>query len=135
MTLASSTQIVAIVTIAATAGTGAHSVTVTTGTGTSAAQSFTVNAPISAKPGLSSLTPNGAARGATVNVILTGTNFATPATVTVQGSVVAVSNVVVAGPTTITATFRVSRTAARRSRNTTVTTQAGTSEALPFTVQ
>ncbi|HMC57705.1 MAG TPA: IPT/TIG domain-containing protein, partial [Candidatus Solibacter sp.] len=38
VTLASSTQIVAIVTIAATAGTGAHSVTVTTGTGTSAAQ-------------------------------------------------------------------------------------------------
>ena len=135
VTVASSTRITAIFSIAATAATGAHSVTVTTATGTSAAQSFSVNAPVSTKPGLTSLTPNAAARGATVNVTLNGTNFATPATVTVQGSAVTVSNVVVASPTTITATFRVSRSAARRTRNTTVTTQAGTSNVLPFTVQ
>jgi len=52
----------------------------------------------------------------------------------VQGNVVTVSNVVVVDSTTITATFRVSSTA-RHSHNTTVTTSAGTSNALPFTVQ
>jgi hypothetical protein len=133
--LVSSTLITATFSIAATAATGAHSVTVTTTAGTSAPQSFSVTAPVSAKPTLSSLTPNSAARGATVNVTLNGTNFTTGATVTVQGSVVAVSNVVVVSPTTITATFRVSPTAARRSRNTSVTTQAGTSNVLAFTVR
>jgi len=42
---------------------------------------------------------------------------------------------VVVSSTTITATFRVSRTATRRSRDTSVTTAAGTSNVLPFTVQ
>jgi hypothetical protein len=35
----------------------------------------------------------------------------------------------------VTATFRVSGTAARGSRNVTVTTNTGTSNALPFSVQ
>jgi hypothetical protein len=67
--------------------------------------------------------------------MLTGTNFTSPATVAVQGSVVTVSNVVVVSSTRMTATFHVSPTASRRSRNTTVTTPAGASNALPFTVQ
>jgi hypothetical protein len=133
--LVSSTLITATFSIAATAATGAHSVTATTTAGTSAAQPFGVTAPVSAKPTLNSLTPNSAARGATVNVTLNGTNFTTGATVTVQGSVVTVSNVVVVSPTTITAAFRVSQSAARRSRNTSVTTQAGTSNVLAFTVR
>jgi hypothetical protein len=131
----SATQITATFVIAATAATGAHSVTVTSSAGTSAPQSFTVNAGTPPKPTLTSLAPNAASRGATVNVTLTGTNFTAPATVTVQGSVVTVSNVVVVNSTTITATFHVSSTASRRSRNTSVTTAAGTSNALPFTVQ
>ena len=134
VTVVSSTQITATFVIAATAATGAHSVTVTTGAGTSAPQSFTVNTP-PAKPTLTSLTPNAAPRGATVNVTLTGTNFTSPATVAVQGGATSVSNVVVVNSTTITATFHVSSSATRRSRNTTVTTSAGTSNALPFTVQ
>jgi Quinohemoprotein amine dehydrogenase, alpha subunit domain III/IPT/TIG domain len=134
VTVAGSTQITATFILAATASTGAHSVTVTTSAGTSAAQSFTVNAPVPAKPTLTSLAPNAATRGATVNVTLNGTNFTSPATVTVQGGI-SVSNVVVASSTTITATFRVSRTATRRSRDTSVTTSAGTSNVLPFTVQ
>jgi hypothetical protein len=91
--------------------------------------------PVSTKPGLVSLTPNAARAGATVTVMLQGTNFTSAVTVTVQGSGVSVSNVVVVSPTTITATFRVSRTATRRSHNITVTTAAGTSNVLPFTVQ
>jgi len=135
VTIVSATQITASFTIGATAATGARSVTATTGAGTSAAQSFTVTASVTGKPTLKSLTPNAGARGATVRVTLTGTNFTTPATVTVQGGAVTVSNVVVVSSTTITATFQVSPTTARRSRNTTVTTKAGVSNALPFTVQ
>jgi hypothetical protein len=135
ITVAGSTRITATFVVAATAATGAHPVTVTTSAGTSVAQSFTVSASVPAKPALSSLAPNAATRGATVNVTLTGTNFTSPATVTVQGSVVTVSNVVVVSSTRITATFRVSATATRRSRNTTVATPAGASNALPFTVQ
>ena len=129
------TQITATFTIAATAVTGAHSVTVSTSAGASAAQSFTVTAPVTAKPTLSSLTPNRARRGATAAVTLKGANFTTPATVNVQGGGIAMSNVVVVNSTTVTATFRVSGTAARGSRNVTVTTTAGTSNALPFSVQ
>ena len=135
VTVVSATQITASLTIGATAATGAHSVTVTTSAGTSAAQSFTVTASVSGKPTLSSLTPNSGARGATVSVKLTGTNFTAPATVTVQGSAITVSNVVVVSSTSITATFHVGSTASRRSHNTTVTTNAGTSNLLSFTVE
>ena len=129
------TQITATFTIAATAATGARSVTVSTSAGTSAAQSFTVTAPVAARPTLSSLTPNRARRGTTATVTLKGTNFTTPATVSVPGGGIAMSNVVVVNSTTVTATFRVSGTAPRGSRNVTVTTAAGTSNALPFSVQ
>jgi hypothetical protein len=133
--VAGTTRITATFTIAATAATGAHSVTVGTSAGISAAQSFTVTAPVPVKPTLSSVTPNRARRGATAAVTIKGTNFTTPLTVNVQGSGVAVGNVVVVNSTTATATFRVSRTAASGSRNITVTTQAGTSNELPFSVQ
>jgi hypothetical protein len=119
-------------------GTGAGTVVVQAASTVSpsavGAATVTVTAPVSAKPTLASLTPNAAARGVTVNVTLTGTHFTAPATVTVQSGV-SVSNVVVVSSTTVTAAFRVSRTAARRTRNTSVTTLAGTSNALPFTVQ
>ena len=127
----SATKITATFVIAATAATGAHSVTVN---GASGAVNFTVNAPTS-KPTLTSISPNAAGRGATVNVTLTGTKFSSPATVSVQGSAITVSNVVVVNATTITATFRVSSSATRRSRDTTVTTGAGASNAVGFTVQ
>ena len=134
-TVASSTRITATFTIAASAGSGARSVTVTTTGGTSAAQTFTVNAPATAVPTLTSLTPSSAGRGATVNVTLRGTNFTSPVTVDVQGSAITVSNAVVVNATTITAVFHVSAGAARRARNTTVQTSAGISNTLPFTVQ
>jgi hypothetical protein len=135
VTVVSATQITATFVIAATASTGAHSVIVTTSAGSTAAQSFTVNAPAPVKPTLTSLSPNAATRGSTVMVTLTGTKFTAPATVAVQSGSVSVSNVVVVSSTTITATFHVSATAARRSRDTTVTTAAGTSNARSFTIQ
>jgi hypothetical protein len=48
---------------------------------------------------------------------------------------VTASTVQVNSSTTITAIFHVSATAARRSHNVKVTTSAGSSNALPFTVQ
>jgi hypothetical protein len=135
VTVVSTTQITATFKIAATATVGGHSVSVSTSGGTSAAQSFTVTTPpISAKPVLTSLSPNAAYPGATFNVTLTGTNFTAPATVTVQGGSVMVSKVVVVNSTTIKATFDVRRTAAHRTLNIGVTTRAGISNTLPFTV-
>jgi hypothetical protein len=131
----SATQITATFVIAANAATGAHSVTVATGSGTSGAQSFTVNAPTPAVPSLVSLSPSVARRGATVAVTLTGTNFTSPATVNVLGGTVSVSKVTVVSATTITATFHVSATASRRSREVSVSTAAGTSNNLTFTIQ
>lgn len=132
VTVASATKITATFTIGSAAATGARNVTVTTGGGASASQSFTVT---SAKPTLTSLTPSAAKRGATVTVTLAGTNFTAPATVAVQGGAVTVSNVVVVSPTAITATFKVSASTTAKSHNTTVTTNAGASNALPFNVQ
>ncbi len=131
----SATQMTATLVIAASATTGTHSLTVTTSGGTSAAQLFTVKAPVVVKPALSLLTPNSARRGATVTVTLTGTNFTSPTTVAVQGTAISVSNVVVVKSTTITATFRISSNAALRSRDISVTTPAGVSNSLPFTVR
>ena len=133
--VAGTTQITATFTIAASAVTGARSVTVGTSAGASAPQSFTVTAPVAAKPTLSSLTPNRARRDAIAAVTIKGTNFTTPLTVNVQGGGIAMSNVVVVNSTTVTATFRVGGTASRGSRNVTVTTAAGSSNALPFSVQ
>ena len=76
-----------------------------------------------------------AQRGTTVNVTLTGTNFTSPATVAVSTSSILVSNVVVVNSTTITAQFQISKAAQRRSRDVTVSTNAGTSNALSFTIQ
>jgi hypothetical protein len=69
-----------------------------------------------------------------VNVTLAGTQFTSPATVTMQGSAITVSNVVVVNANTITATIHVGA-ASRRSHSTAVTTGAGTSNSVSFIVQ
>jgi hypothetical protein len=130
----SSTQITATLNIAATAPAGAHHVTVTTAIGTSGAQTFTVTPP-TVKPTLSTLSPNSGNRGTSVRVTLTGTNFAAPATISVASGGITVSNVAIVSATKITATFRVSSTAARQAHTVTVTTHAGASNSLSFTVQ
>ncbi len=134
VTVVNATRITATLLISADAAPGARSITVNTASGTSAPQSFNVVLPVPAKPSLTSISPNSASRGASVLITLSGNNFTSPATVSVQGSAVTVSNVVVTSSTSITATFDVSRNATRRSFNTTVTTNVGTTNALPFTV-
>jgi hypothetical protein len=135
VTVVSAAKITATFAISAVAATGARNVTVTASGGTSAAQPFTVTPATTTNPVLSSLAPNSGPRGATLHVAITGSNFTAPATVTVAGGGVTVSDVVVVSPTSITATFRVSRSATRHSRDTTVTTPNGTSNTLPFTVK
>jgi hypothetical protein len=70
-----------------------------------------------------------------VKVTLTGTNFAAPATINVASGGITVSNVAIVSATKITATFKVSSTAARQAHGVTVTTHAGASNSLSFTVQ
>jgi len=129
----SATQITATFNVDAAAATGACSVTVSTAAGATSPQSFTVTAP--AKPVLTSLTPNSSRRGATVTLSIKGTNFSAPVTARVQGSAITVSNVVVASTTSITATLHIGQNAARGPHNISVATNAGKSNALPFTVQ
>jgi hypothetical protein len=135
VSVVSSSRITATFTIAATAAPGARPVSVTTAAGTSTAQSFTVVAAPTAKPTLTSMTPNSGVRGSSIHVALTGTNFAAPFTITVAGGGVSVSDVVVVNSTSATAIFHVNRGALRRSRDTTVATSSGSSNGLPFTIR
>jgi hypothetical protein len=135
VSLISASQISAVFVIAAGAATGGHNVTVTTSGGTSGAQVFTVSRSVPAKPTLSSISPNSAPRGTVPQVTLTGTNFASGATVAVQGSGVTVSRVVVVNSSTITATFSIGAKASRVAHNVSVKTAAGTSNSQTFTVQ
>jgi hypothetical protein len=135
VTVVSSSKLTATFVISSIATSGVRNVTVAASAGTSGTQSFTVNVPPPVKPTLTSLAPNAASRGARITVTLTGTNFTSPASVTIQGSGVTVSNVVVVSSSKITATFRVSQSAARRSHDTSITTGAGTSNAVSFVVQ
>jgi hypothetical protein len=95
---------------------------------------FTVTVQAAPKPTLRSISPASARRGVTVAVTLTGTDFAAPASVTVQGNGVRVSRLTVVNSNTIKATFSVSRNATRSSRSVTVTTPAGASNTGTFTV-
>jgi hypothetical protein len=133
VSVAGASRITATFTVAAGASTGARNVTVGTTAGTSGVQPFTVT--LSNKPTLTNIAPNAGSRGTTAGVTLTGTNFTAPATIVASGSGVTVSNVVVVNSTTITASFKINRSTTRSTRNVTVTTAAGTSNALPFTVQ
>ncbi len=56
-------------------------------------------------PTLTSISLNTGVQGQTVSVMLTGTNFATGATVNVSGTLVTVSNTTVVSSTEITAMF------------------------------
>jgi len=88
-----------------------------------------------ATPTLTAIAPNTGAQGATVPVTLTGTNFATGATVNVPGgSGITVSGVTVVSGTQITATFTIVGRATLGGKNVTVTTGAGTSGPVTFTV-
>ncbi len=83
---------------------------------------------------LTNLSPSTGVQGSSVNITLTGTNFASGATVAVSGSGVTASNVSVVSATQITATLVIGAAAATGSYNVSVTTGGSTTNALPFTV-
>ena len=124
----SPTEITATFAIAANAATGLGSVSVSTSSGLSQALNFTVNA---ATLTLSSIAPASGVIGSTVPVTLT-TGFLAGATVNAAGIVV--SNVTVVSATQITATFAIAASAPAGPINVTVTTSAGTSTAVSFTI-
>lgn len=130
--VANSTSLTANLVIDAGAAIGDRTVTVTTVSGASGARTFTVNPQT---PTLTAVSPAIGVRGTTVAMTLTGTNFVTGATtVAVSGSDVTVSNVSVAGATSLTADFAVGSSAALGARTVTVTTAGGTSGTQTFTV-
>jgi len=129
----SSTRITATFQVSATAALGAQNVSVTTSGGTSGNVTFPINAPPS-PPTLTSISPSSGVQGTNVPVTLTGTNFVSGATVNFSGAGVIVSNVVVASGTSITATFQISATAALGAQNVSVTTSAGSTSNVTFTI-
>ena len=90
---------------------------------------------VTGTPTLSSIAPNDGDQGDSVAVTLTGTNFVPGGTtVDVSGTGVAVSSVSVSGTTSLTATLTIDIGAATGARDVTVTTLAGTSGSVTFTV-
>ncbi|HMD69816.1 MAG TPA: IPT/TIG domain-containing protein, partial [Bryobacteraceae bacterium] len=85
-------------------------------------------------PKLTSVSPASGVQGASVPVTLTGTNFSAGETVTVASPGVAAASVCRYSSTQITATFAIAPAAAPGAYNVTVTTSAGTSNAVSFTV-
>jgi len=133
-----STTITANFVVSASAPLGAQNVTVTTNavaTMPPPTVTFTVIPPV---PSLTTIAPSSGVQGQVYNVTLTGTNFQTGAgnsTINVPaGQGIAVSNVVIASTTSITATFTLSGTATLGAQNVSVTTSGGTSNNKPFTV-
>lgn len=87
-------------------------------------------------PTLTSISPTSGTQGSTVQVTLTGSNFdAGNASVSVSGSGITVEMVTVGSPTSITADFVIEDQAAAEGRNVTVSTDAGTSGSVTFTVE
>lgn len=88
-------------------------------------------------PTLRSVSPDSGAVGVTENVVdvaLTGTNFDESATVNVSGPGIEVTNLSLISSTVLTADFVISRDAPTGERDVTVSTDAGTSESVPFRV-
>ncbi len=85
-------------------------------------------------PTLSSISPNNGAQGASVSVTLTGSGFASGATINLGGTGITVSNTAVVSSTQITATFAIAANAPPVAQNVTVTTAGTTTNAQTFTV-
>ena len=85
-------------------------------------------------PTLTSIRANSGAQGQSMSVTLTGTGFASGATINLSGTGITSSNVAVASSTQITASFAVAANAPPVSQNVTVTTAGTTTNAQTFTV-
>lgn len=133
VTVVNGNQITANFAIAANAAAGARTVTITSSGLTSAPLTFTVNA-AAVPPTLAAISPASGVAGSTVAVTLTGTNFASGATVAASGSGITVSGVTVVSPTKLTANLAIASTAAVGARNITVTQGSATTSPVVFTV-
>ena len=134
-TVVDDAHITATFQITGTAGIGTHNVTVVTPGGTTNTVPFTVSNPPA--PTVAGITPNNGARGTTVGVTITGTNFTAIGTTVTAGAGVTASGIVVnAGGTSLTANFTITAGAALTARNVRVTNPGGTSPNTPptFTV-
>jgi hypothetical protein len=127
----SSSQITASFSISPNASLGAANVTVSNSGGTSSAVPFTVSL---AAPSLVSINPSSGVVGTTIPVTLAGSSFVAGATVTTSSPGISVSNVTVVSSAQITATFSIAANAAVGNFNVSVTTSAGTSSSLPFSI-
>ena len=125
---ASANQITATLAVAAGTIAGQQNVSVTTSAGTSNAFSFTMRTP---PPALTSMTPSSGVLGTAVNVTLAGSNLAGASINAIAG--ISISNI---GSTAsqVTATFTIASNAATGPRNVTLTTSAGASNVLTFTI-
>ena len=125
---ASANQITATLAVAAGTIAGQPNVSVTTSAGTSNAFSFTMRTP---PPALTSMTPSSGVLGTAVNVTLAGSNLAGASINAIAG--ISISNI---GSTAsqVTATFTIASNAATGPRNVTLTTSAGASNVLTFTI-
>jgi hypothetical protein len=126
------TTVTATLTIGGVAALSARNVTVTTPDGTTGNVTFTVTGP--APPTLTSITPNTGVRGTSVPVTLSGTHLTGATVINVSGAGITVSGLTVVNDSTVTATFGIAGTAALTARNVSVTTPAGTSGNVSFTV-
>ena len=125
------TQIKGQLTIDKAAAPGSRNLTVTVGTSVSTSMAFTVTVPVIT---ITSVSPATGAAGGSVPVTLTGTNFCAGATLTVSGSGVTASNVVVTGTTQIKAQLTIDRAAAAGTRSLTVNLASATSGSADFAV-
>ncbi len=134
LVVVSANQVTATFTIGAGASTGPQNVVITTPGGASAPNAgalFTVNTPPA--PTLTSVSPAASPVGSSVSVTIAGTNL-NSASLSISGTGVSASNVVIVSSTQITATFTIAATAAQGAYNVSVSTPGGTSNALTFSV-
>ncbi len=137
VTVNSSTQIIANITIAATAATGARSVSATNGppgggTGT-LSSAFTV---INPAPTFTSASPNNGNRLQTLNVTVVGNNFISGVTTVDFGAGITVNSLTFTGSTQLTANITIASTAATGARTVSITNAppAGGTVTFTFTV-
>ncbi len=133
ITVVSTTQITATLTISAAAVAGTYNISVTTANGTSNTVPFTVTAGTPA-PTFTSINPSSGTQGTSVPLTLNGTGFTAGSQVRLDGSAVPFSNVTVSGPTRIAATLNLAANLAIGAHNVDVLTSAGDSNTLAFTV-
>jgi subtilisin family serine protease len=117
-------------TIAASASAGVHNVTIMNSVGTSNAVQFMV---LNQAPTLTSITPSSGIAGTFFTITIIGTNFVAPLTIN-GGSGITTPILNVVSPTQASLTLEISLNAALGPRTLTVTSPAGTSNPVTFTV-